>query len=227
MKKSLVFLVFFIPVLIVAQNLQLHYDFGNGRNYVTSTIEMFKPDEFGATFFFFDMDYNYQEGEKSSSLAYLEIARYVSIPIDKFSATLQYNDGLTGEDYTGSYPLGPVWLGGLSYPINLGFITLNTDILYRKSRVSDAPDVQMTIVWNKKLFNDKLTFMGFFDLWSNDKIESDGKKAVLLAEPQLWNKLGSHLSVGGEIEFSKNFPSTDPTNEDFDIMPTLGLKWQF
>ena len=64
--------------------------------------------------------------------------------------------------------------------------------------------------------------MGFFDLWCHNKIKSDGKKAVLLTEPQLWYKLGNHLLFSGEIRFSKNFPSTDPTNDDFDIMPTLG-----
>jgi len=53
------------------------------------------------------------------------------------------------------------------------------------------------------------------------------KKTVVLTEPQLWYNLGKHLSIGGEVEFSKNFPSTDPTNDDFDIMPTIGLKWQF
>ena len=69
--------------------------------------------------------------------------------------------------------------------------------------------------------------MGFFDVLSHDKIESDGKKTVVLTEPQLWYNLGKHLSISGEVEFSKNFPSTDPTNDDFDIMPTIGLKWQF
>lgn len=209
-------------MLILGQNLQLHYDYGDGRNYLTSTIEMFKPDEYGATFFFFDMDYNYQEGDKSTSLAYLELARYISIPVDKFSVTIQYNDGIIGENYAWSAPLGPVWLGGLSYPLDLGFITLNTDVLFRKSRNSDAPDAQLTIVWNKKFLNDKLTFMGFFDLWSQDKMTEDGKEPVLLTEPQLWYGVSKHLSIGGEIELSKNFVS-----DDFEIMPTLGLKWQF
>src|SRR6056297_2070388 len=186
MKRTCLAVIFILPMILVAQNLQLHYDFGEDRDYFTSTIEMFKPDEYGATFFFFDMDYNYQHGEKSASLAYLEIARYISLPFDKFSATVQYNDGVAPWG-----PLGPVWLGGLSYPIDLGFITLNTDVLLRKYRGSDAPDAQLTIVWNKKLLNDKLTFMGFFDLWSQDNAK-DEKEPVLLTEPQLWYGLGDH-----------------------------------
>lgn len=39
-----------------AQNVQLHYDFG--RKSATTTVEMFRPDGGGSTFFFVDMDYS-------------------------------------------------------------------------------------------------------------------------------------------------------------------------
>lgn len=47
-----------------AQNLQLHYDLGHSlyddltsRPSVTTTFEMFKPDKWGSTFTFTDIDY--------------------------------------------------------------------------------------------------------------------------------------------------------------------------
>ena len=47
-----------------AQNIQLHYDLGHslyeglsGRPNVTTTVEMFKPDKWGSTFMFTDIDY--------------------------------------------------------------------------------------------------------------------------------------------------------------------------
>ena len=61
---------FIIPVLLLgsagvsaAQNLQLHYDFGKAlyrsedrsleyRPQLTTTVEMFRPDRWGSTFFF-------------------------------------------------------------------------------------------------------------------------------------------------------------------------------
>ena len=43
---------------VSAQNIQLHYDFGENRKFLTSTVEMFKPDSWGSTFFFIDMDYS-------------------------------------------------------------------------------------------------------------------------------------------------------------------------
>ena len=61
-----------------AQNVQLHYDFGSalydkldGRPATTTTVEMFKPDKWGSTFFFLDFDYN----NKGVQSAYWEIAR--------------------------------------------------------------------------------------------------------------------------------------------------------
>ncbi len=206
--------------VLFAQNFQFHYDFGQGRQYVTTTLEMFKPDKYGATFWFVDMDYNYEHParHRSISLAYLELARYVSIPgLHGISATVQYNDGTVS-----GAPLGPIWLAGGSYPIRIGHITLNTDFLYRDALNSSAPDAQLTIVWTEHILQDKLTFMGFFDLWTADA-HGNGKELVLLTEPQLWYHLTSHLRVGGELEISRNFLPSD----SFEFMPTLGIKWQF
>lgn len=48
-------------------NLQLFYDFGNGRQFVTSTFEMFHPDSWGNTFFFVDIDYNFKNVSNKNS----------------------------------------------------------------------------------------------------------------------------------------------------------------
>ena len=59
MRKLALALVVLIAVATKAQtNLQVHYDFGKDRSYVTTTLEMFKPDKWGNTFFFVDFDYN-------------------------------------------------------------------------------------------------------------------------------------------------------------------------
>ena len=74
-----------------AQNIQLHYDFG--RQCATSTIEMFKPDRAGSTFFFVDMDY-----KPKVTGAYFEIARefcfWQNSKADWLSIHIEYNGGL-------------------------------------------------------------------------------------------------------------------------------------
>lgn len=217
--------LFFVSALLLftgslfAQNLQIHYDFSKDRQFVTTTLEMFKPDKYGSTFWFVDMDYNdNHDGYKSASLSYWEIARYVNLPIDKLSATVQYNDGTVA-----SFPLGPIWLFGLSYPVDLGFMTINTDILYRTAYNSDAPDAQLTLVWFKNFFKGHVTFDGFLDLWTQDKPGENGKQFVLLTEPQIWYNITDHLSAGSEVEISKNFLPSD----DVEVKPTIALKWNF
>ena len=89
---------------LYAQNVQLHYDFGEGRKFFTSTVEMFKPDNFGSTFFFIDMDYSSEERNvyNGISLAYWEIARaFKWNETQKFQPRVEYNGGvlkLAGDD---------------------------------------------------------------------------------------------------------------------------------
>ena len=175
MKIFSLFLMLLVSAPAFAQNLQVHYDFGENRNYITSTLEMFKPTDAGAWFWFVDFDYDSDRG--SANLAYWEIARYLTLPVldNQLSAKLEYNDGLViGQDrqtqtlaYWGA-PLYQVWLGGISYPIDFGVFTLQTELLYRYMDVSDAPDVQLTLVWQQEWLEGTLVFAGYLDFWSQD-----------------------------------------------------------
>ncbi|MCB0732751.1 MAG: DUF5020 family protein, partial [Ignavibacteriae bacterium] len=217
MKKLFLLFALIFVTSSVAQNIQLHYDLGKDREYFTTTIEMFKPDEYGATFFFVDFDYN-APGNKSIALAYFEIARYITIPgAGGLAGTIQYNDGTAPWG-----PLGHIVLAGASYPIDLGFVTLNTDLLFRKDYLSNGSDVQLTTVWFVPFFEGKLIFTGFLDLWTGEYWYTDGKEVVLLTEPQLWFNIDNHLSIGGEVELSNNFL---PLTDGIQVNPTLGLKW--
>ena len=67
MKKLFLFAFILLSVCagkVMAQNIQLHYDLGRAlyksldeRPWVTTTVEMFKADKWGSTYFFVDMDY--------------------------------------------------------------------------------------------------------------------------------------------------------------------------
>lgn len=221
MKKTLLFFLFLTAGTIFAQNIQLHYDFGKDREYFTSTIEMFKPDEYGATFFFVDFDFN-QPGNKSISVAYFEIARYIAIPgLKNVSATIQYNDGTAPWGR-----LGSIWLGGGSYTFDVPF-NLSVDLLARKDYLSDGLDGQITVCWGKSFFDNKLTFTGFLDIWTAT-FADDEKDMVILTEPQLWYNITNHLSAGTEIEISHKFLPPDENGEyDVEVNPTLALKWNF
>lgn len=222
-------------------NLQFFYDFGKDRKMATTTLEMFKGDDWGSTFFFVDYDYANKDnrdlnfwGGKSS---YFEIARSLNFwqesSLGALSAHVEFNSGLYGVRN---------WLFGAEYFLhNDDFSnTFTFELMYKnypKSEMSDIP-LQFTFVWGmQNLFGvEGLKFSGFADIWGeNNSFDTDGDfvadkdtKFVFISEPQIWYNVGQffncpNLSAGGEVELSFNFAG----NEGFMVNPCLGLKWDF
>ena len=218
MIRKILSTILIISSIATAQNLQLHYEASEGRKYLVSTLEMYKPDTYGSTFWFVDMEYD-APGVKGVSLAYWEVARSFTLPVKNLSATIQYNDGVAS---FGS--LGQVWLMGVNYYLDLGFIALPVDVLYRAAQGADSPDFQLTTTWFMPFMDGNIEFSGFLDIWSQDEFGSDGKQLVVLAEPQLWYNANEHFSVGSEVEISNNFVFGE---DGVQALPTLGLRWNF
>ncbi len=202
--------------LVIGQNLQLHYDAASDRQYFTSTLEMFRPDEKGATFWFVDFDYN-QPGNRSASLGYWEFARYFKLPFKEgLSATVQFNDGVAPWG-----PLGHIWLAGFTHPVNIGFTTISAELLYRSAYGSSGHDGQLTFVYFLPFLKGKAHITGFMDIWSQDKRGEEGKEVVVLSQPQLWYEMAPKIYIGGEARISQNFLP----KEGWQVYPTVGIKW--
>lgn len=222
-------------------NAQLFYDFGDDREFATLTLEMFKADKWGNTYFFIDHDFNYGQYDGGPDLApggtYTEIARCLNFwqdtPLKAWSLHVEYNGGITR-----AYPINSAWLFGVDCFMHSRDFrnTLNLKALYKTIRKHDSNvPVQLTAVWAMGDFLGVrgLTFDGFADYWWEEHACSDGGKAetrhtVFVAEPQLWYNVGRHvgvdnLSVGTEVELSNNFGSTP----GFKCRPCLGVKWDF
>lgn len=232
MKKSLLSLLFIAGFLLLSlsvksQNLQLHYDFGEGRDFVTSTFEYGKFTEKNSTFMFLDMDYSRTDG---AGLAYWEIShdfKFNSIT-EGIGLHIEYNDGLLfGDKATPAtgWPITRAYLTGVSYPIKIGNFTLNTHVSakYFEGYSQASVDAQITVVWFQMFWDGKITFTGFADLWSQDLKNNGTKYGVFLCEPQLWYNINSSISVGSEVELSKNFVPRD--GGDFKARPTIAVKW--
>jgi hypothetical protein len=229
MKKILVAIVLSVTILAgFAQNVQLHYDLGKARNgidrdkgFFTSTIEMYRPDQHGSFFFFSDMDFN---GNKGVSRAYMEFARNISIGKFPLQARVEYNGGLVLSDTTRGNSIATAWLFGVNYPFKIGSKSFGTYLVYKHiANNTQGPDFQWTLNWNIPIHKAKFSFNGFLDIWSTDK-QSDGKKLILLTEPQLWFNTGHYASLGSELEISRNFY---PWMDGFRAFPTLALKITF
>lgn len=213
-----------------AQNIQLHYDFG--RNCATSTVEMFRPDAAGSTYFFVDMDYT-----PKAAGAYFEISRefcfWQDSRLNWLSAHIEYNGGLSTE--AGSF--NNAWLAGATYSgHNKDYsMTWSLTAAYKTipgtiglNGAKQPHSFQITGVWNLDFLNHWLSFNGFFDFWREPR-PWQGTDFIFCSEPQLWVNLRNikgwekiNLSVGTEVELSANF-----VDKGFHAIPTVGAKWTF
>ncbi|MFO7939566.1 MAG: DUF5020 family protein [Bacteroidales bacterium] len=227
MKRFLLILFVLASLGSAAQNVQLHYDMGKDRGYFTSTIEMFKPDKWGSTFFFVDMDYNVGEVE-GVSLAYLEFARDLKFWDGPVAIHAEFNGGFgqfkISDELNGAFTINNAWLGGLSYALNNEDFTRGITFQALYKNIANTPDdkphnFQVTAVWYMHFLDGKLSFTGFADFWKQNQGSTD---YVFLSEPQLWYNATENLSLGGEVELSQNFVS-----DEFEVMPTLAVKWNF
>lgn len=218
-----------------AQNLQLHYDFrhalnGNipATNYFTSTFEYFKPDKWGSTFLFVDMDYNQSRGNIGT--AYWEIARDIKIGKYALMPHIEYNGGAGNSEGFG-FSIANAYLLGASYSFGTAKTHFNTYLAYKYNAFQKVSnDVQWTLSWGSSLCNNKITLSGFTDVWTENKDRKgvkSGKKIILLTEPQIWYNVNSNVSIGSEIEISNNFYTSSGYNNRLYVFPTLAGKWTF
>lgn len=225
----LVAMLMLVSSNVAAQNVQVHYDFG--REMVTTTVEMFKPDGGGSTFFFVDMDYS-----PTVVGAYWEIARELCFwqgsKVDWLSVHLEYNGGLSTET-----SFNNAFLGGLTYSGHSKdwSKTWSLSVMYKAipgtvglDGTSQVHNFQITGVWNLDFFDHWLSFNGFADFWRESR-PWQGTEYIFIAEPQLWVNLYKipgwekiKLSLGTEVELSCNF-----VDKGFYAMPTAAAKWTF
>jgi len=222
----------FVAVLFAfgafSQNIQTHYDMGKDRGYLTTTVEMFKPDKTGNTFFFIDFDYGVGDVKNSPALAYFEIARCFKLGKSPFSWHAEYNGGFgqwKAGNASGAYSISNAWLTGVDYSWNASDFSKGFSLKALYKNIANTMDAkpngfQLTGVWYLNFANNKMRFCGFADLWRE---KTAFGKMVFLTEPQLWYNLTPKFAAGTEIELSNNFAGQD----GFKINPCASLKYTF
>ena len=236
---------------LLSQNIQFHYDFGktlyrkdnsaSSRPPVTTTVEMFRPDKWGNTFFFVDMNYGSKAGDGGVLGAYWEISRELSFWDAPFLIHLEYNGGLDIQgpgSGTGAYD--DAWLAGPTWSVASSDFsrTFSLSAMYKAipRNIKTLHNFQITAVWNIYFSGRRFLFCGFADFWKENRpwqhtrnSGSDGTDFIFMSEPQFWYNFNTingledfNFSVGTEVEISTNFVSSG-----FYAIPTLAAKWTF
>lgn len=239
MKKILLSaLLWMATIPMFAQlNVQLHYDFADAlygkelsnRPHWTATIENFKAEKWGSTYFFVDLDF----GGNTMKSAYAEISREFKLGTSPFAAHVEYNGGLSGGgSYNDAYLAGAAWNWA-----NQDFSkTFSFQVLYKylaRQVVGSKHSWQLTTVWGIHFAKGLCTFSGYADVWHDNNVKGN---LVLSSEPQFWFNLNALesvpddflLSLGTEVELTKSLVwPTDGLNDRFYAIPTLAAKWTF
>jgi hypothetical protein len=226
-----------LPALLIllsiarAQEIQLHYDFGEDRDYLTTTIEMFKPDAWGTTFFFVDFNYDGNDVEGVSE-SYFEFARAFYTDDLPVGLHLEYNGGqgrFNTPEGENAYPINDAWLVGPEMTWNAEDYSkgVTLQLLYKNIRGKNDDSFQITFVWYSHLMDKAFTFRGFADFWKEDNdFNFDGKQDAdytFLSEPQLWYNVTEKFAIGSEVEFGYNFAGVD----GWKVCPTAAVKYVF
>lgn len=213
-----------------AQNLQIHYD--HNRQCITSTVEMFRPDSFGSTYFFVDMDF---QPKMTGTLWKIirELCFWNNTPWECLSIQLHYTGGLHLDK--GSF--NNAFMTGLTYSWKsddrLRTWSLSAVYKYIPGTVGldgnpSVHNFQLSGNWKIEFLKRWCTFNGFVTFWKEARpwFNSD---YVFLSEPQFWVNLNKipgwdnvHLSIGTEVELSVNYFS-----QGFACCPTAAVKWTF
>ena len=240
--KKLFLIVSFIAVAFCTKaqtNIQEQYDFN--REHLTTTLEMFKADNWGSTFFFTDI--YHPDNIDGPTGYYTEIARglnfWQNTKLGGLSAHVEWNGGQFANN---------AWLFGAEYFMHSSDFryTLTLEVLYKTIAKADQDvPLQFTVVWGcNNLFGLKgLVFSGFADFWWEtlqwgvDKdLEPIKTSCVFISEPQIWYNIGQFFScpnlfIGGEVELAYNFAGAWRKdyidNKGFNASPCLGIKWNF
>lgn len=235
MKKIILsFAVLLSALGAYSQEIQLHFDPRRAlhsdvapKNYFTATFQMFKPDKWGSTFGFIDVDFNQSRG--NIGLAYLELSRDIRLGNLPVMAHLEFNGGIVrGDNYSG-FSIPNSYLAGASFNRNFGSVNIGTYLVYKYNAFDKVSnDIQWTATWGTNLFDNKVTLSGFIDIWTENKDRATGKggkKVILLTEPQFWYNTTENLAFGTEIEISNNFYAN--YRNKLYVCPTIAAKWTF
>lgn len=218
-------------------NVQMHYDFGHtiyggelsNRPHWTATIENFKVDKWGSTYFFVDGNF----ADNTMASVYAEFSRELRFWKAPLAVHLEYNGGVAG---TGSY--NDAYLAGVAWNwASADFTkTFSIQALYRylaRQTIGTKHSWQLTTVWDITFAKGLCTFSGYADLSHDNSVNG---ALVFGSEPQFWFNLAAlkgvnddcKLSLGTEVELSNNLVwPTDGMNNRFYAIPTLAAKWTF
>ncbi len=239
MKYCLLFFWAWLPGLLCAQTLQLHYDLrhtidpaDNPANFPTLYFEYFKSkDTLGAFFIKSEADLN-GAGHNIGKF-FTQVSQSFKFWKPRIYAQLQYSGGL-GIAEPGSYPysINNAFSLGVVYPFQWKGAWFTTSLSYTYNAFKKpSNDMLYSLYWGKGFWNYRFEFSGDIELYTLNKNTGDGltdglsgKRVSFFGEPQIWFKIHKNFALGSKINMY--YHVLTPQNL-LQVYPTLAARVKF
>lgn len=241
MKATLIFLILFVmPSLLKAQDLQIHYDFRhtvdpklNQRNFPMISFQYFKQIDTLNTGSFLLKVQAFLDGKKNNnSQVFLQISQSLRFWRPKVYLSLNYSGGLGVAEPSFGYYLQNSFGIGVSYPFQWRGAWISLAGLYRYNAFEKGShDSQLTLYFGKGLLNYKVFVEGSIVAWTENRNQGNkvteelkGKKFAFFGDPQVWFTIRKGLAVGSRVTLYYHL-LTDKNK--IQAYPTIGLRYKF
>lgn len=237
MKFILVVLFCGIINHLLAQNLELNYDFRhsidpkrNQKNFPALFLGYWKGTDSGSILIQVKADLI---GEKSNmGQCYVQVSRSYRFWKPKIFLQLEYSGGLgvtEPKDY--SFYITNAFSIGAGHPFQWKGGFFNVYSCYTYSPYAKAShDMLFSFYWWKGFLNYKLVFSGDFSIYTRNRNKGDaftagehGKRVSFFAEPQLWYNFHKLFAVGSRLNCYYQVLTTDPI---FQAYPTAAIRYK-
>jgi hypothetical protein len=239
MKYFLIFVLDFLPSILCAQTLQLHYDLRhtidpahNPANFPTVYFEYFKSkDTSGAFFIKSEADLN--GASHNIGKFFTQVSQSFKFWHAGIYAQLQYSGGL-GIAEPGSYPyyINNAFSLGAVYPFGWEGAWFSTSLSYTYNAFKKpSNDILYSLYWGKGFWNYRFEFSGDAELYTLNKNTGDGltsglsgKRVSFFSEPQIWFRIHRGFALGSKINMYYHVLTTENLLQ---IYPTIAARFKF
>jgi hypothetical protein len=245
---------FFIPILsllplsVLSQQLQLHYDLRHmvdpghtKKNFPAFYFEYFrssKPDSVYGLIkpgsFLLKMQSEFSGEKNNAGQFYMQISQALRLWKPKIFMQLQYNGGLgIAEPGSYGYYLTNAFSVGPSYSFqwkNKAFFNVYGSYKYTAFKKT-SHDIISAFFWLRFFSNYTISFTGNIVVWTENRNHGDaftimkaGKKFLVFSDPQIWFSIYKGLAAGSRVTIYYHTLSED---NRFQAYPSAALRYQF
>jgi hypothetical protein len=245
MKYRIFLSLFIFSAPLLAQNLQLHYDFRhtidpahNSRNFPTLYFEYYKQQNDTTSFlkpgaFFIKMETDLQGNGDNIGKAFIQASQTIRFWKPKIYLSFQYSGGLgVTEPKQYSYYINNGLSVGPGYSFQWQGAYFSTSIYYTYNMLQrPSNDIMYSLYWGKGFWNYKVEFAGDIELYTLNKNQGDdltknlkGKTLSFFGEPQIWFKIKNSFSLGSKV---LSYYHVITAENVFEVYPTVAVRVKF